>query len=91
MKKITLILTVGFVSLATYLFPQEMPDGNCMTCDTCDDSYIIYESDMVDSTFDKMNNCALGSETKVTGEGLYFQLMSSRGYFFSYMLIDVQV
>lgn len=28
---------------------------------------------------------------EVTKEGLYFQLMSSRGYFFSYMLVDVQV
>jgi hypothetical protein len=28
---------------------------------------------------------------EVTKEGLYFQLMSSRGYFFSYMLADVQV
>lgn len=27
---------------------------------------------------------------EVTKEGLYFQLMSSRSYFFSYMLIDVQ-
>jgi hypothetical protein len=65
MKKVTLILTIGFVSLTNYLFSQEMPDGNCMTCDTCDDSYIICESDIVDATFDKMNNCAPGSETEV--------------------------
>jgi len=32
-----------------------------------------------------------GNRYEVTKEGLYFQLMSSKGYFFSYMLVDVQL
>jgi spore coat protein CotH len=43
----------------------DQPDGNCMTCDTCDDSYIVCESNEVDAYFDKMNNCAPGSDTEI--------------------------
>ncbi|RUA33768.1 MAG: hypothetical protein DSY77_08600 [Bacteroidetes bacterium] len=66
MKKVSLILTIGFLGLANYLSSQGLPDGNCMTCDTCDDSYIICESNIVDASFDKMNNCAPGSNTQIT-------------------------
>lgn len=66
MKKIALILTIGFVSLVNSLFSQtpmrEQPDGNCMTCD---DSYIVCEPNEVDAYFDKMNNCGPGSNTEI--------------------------
>ena len=69
MKKVTLLLIIGFASSANLLFSQEpmrdQPDGTCMTCDTCDDTYIVCESDEVDAYFDKMNNCAPGSDTTI--------------------------
>ncbi len=45
---------------------DNVPDGNCMTCNSCSGSYYLCESDEVNAVFDIMDNCGPNSNVSIT-------------------------
>jgi len=45
---------------------EDIPDGNCLSCQSCSGSYYLCESDEVNAVFDIMDNCGPNSNVSIT-------------------------
>lgn len=48
-----------------YVGNAQVPDGDCMECESCSGYYYVCESNVTDAYFDIMNNCGPNSDVEI--------------------------